>query len=136
MKGKSDEDDASRRTREGCNGRPSPNPQGLTLVELLVVIGTIALLISLLLPALNKARAQATSVRCLSNIKQLGAALVLCNVASRGYNVPSYNMKNGTKATPAATDVPLDGWAPILDRDKFASAGELYANPELTLASL
>lgn len=59
--------------------------RGFTLVELLVVIGIIALLISVLLPALNKARAAAQTVACLSNVRQMVIAATLFSHDHQGY---------------------------------------------------
>lgn len=63
---------------------------GFTLIELLVVISIIALLISILLPALAKARESARTITCSSNLRQVGLASAMYNEDHEGYFVPLY----------------------------------------------
>src|SRR5437763_13255846 len=91
-----------------CKGCGSSG-RGFTLVELLVVIGIIAVLIGLLLPALNKAREQSKRTTCLANLRTLGQAMILYANDNRD-RLPNANPPLTVK-DPAATDQVLVGLA-------------------------
>ena len=83
---------------------------GFTLVELLVVIAIIALLIAILLPSLQKAKAAAQSVVCQTNLKSIGMALQQYAMDHNDYLPPINEMRNGA----AYWGNYYDGWISTL----------------------
>lgn len=111
---------------------PVARRRAFTLVELLVVIGIIAILIGFLMPTLSRARRNANAVKCMSNLRQIGQGLVLYANSNNGWVVPSYNLPfaPGQKINnfSGGPNQPLDGWPCILDRDGFVHSPEQDTN--------
>ena len=81
------------------NGRCERRPRGLTLLELVVVLGIVAMLLAILMPAVVRLREDSLSLRCTSNLRDIGAAT-------------------------AAYVAQSDGWMP---RDAFSASNAFFA---------
>ena len=98
---------------------------GFTLVELLVVIAVLALLVSVLIPAINSAREAGRRIACANNLRQTGIALINYEGVHRHFPIGSASTKAGGPG--------FSWWARILP---YAEAGQIYHRLDKTSDSI
>ena len=112
----------------------SEGKRGFTLIELLVVIAIIAVVASLLLPSLARARSKANQVSCLSNLRQIGLAFSLYLSENNDRFADRRDLKTALGYKPWSTWPPSDprgGWAPTVV-NRYLTFDKIWFCPNFT----
>lgn len=105
--------------------------RGLTLIELLVAIAVIAILIALLLPAVQKARAAARRVQCRNHLKQIGLAIHNYHDALRTFPMATHWAPGGTLYSALTAILPYQEQSPLYRQYDFDAPSYGVFNEEV-----
>ena len=117
------------RRRDGASG---PH-RGFTLIELLVVIAIIAILLAILLPAVQQAREVANQARCLNNLKQLGLALHNYHETTGCFPIGALTARTGVGPSWSVGILPYTDQAGLFA--KFDMVGPANGSPTIPVSS-
>ena len=109
------------------SGSPG-HPRAFSLVELLVVIGIIAILIGLLLPSIQRARQVARTTQCATQLRAVGQALAVYANTNQGF-FPTWSGWHVAGADGTGEDAPGPGWTEVLGKELNPASARIWNCP-------